>query len=301
MSLDYWSMKLSGAFVSINNKYHMIAALRCDDPTERPKFPEDMLPDIDFELENGKRVKFEDFTIKFPDDQAILKANGRLSFVKRSMSRQYKIAPTREMFRLDREDMNKFLLFNDSPEYSNPEEVFLWDRKDKVFSKNIGVTTRTSHRNRFDVLYCGLRTLSLRKREDYLTLEKISKKLPLEVESMFGQWIGEKIPYHNKDNEEEHHEEIQFRIVGNAHNIPNHLYGYYASKHRNLIDGPPSYRFFFNREGGQPLQVVVNMRSDLSLLYIDGHINSYEYDGAINMFNRWNRPTARNLGDILRA
>ena len=106
MSLDYWNMKLSNTWVYSVRSYHRIVGMRYDDDTDiNTNYPEDSLPSITFELDNGNRVKFDDFEIHYPDDQAYL-TNDNAFFSNRNLNRHYKIAPTSEIFNVSNSTIN---------------------------------------------------------------------------------------------------------------------------------------------------------------------------------------------------
>jgi len=198
MSFSYWDMKLTGGYVHYQGEIEMIESLSFDDDrweNERPKgsFPEDYLPFITFNLSGGDNVQYEDFEIKFPDDQWYFTKGKKASNLSRKMTRQYKIAPTRELYETTHEEPLSVVLAKcDSMEYNAPTDMFNWEQQDKVFSPKISLV-RTGHTKR-TLFYNTTPIAHMTRGKDWIALTKCVGHLPQQCTDWWGMSMDKRIP-----------------------------------------------------------------------------------------------------------
>jgi hypothetical protein len=198
MSFDYWHMKLQGGYVHHEGKVKIIEELHFDEDkweNDAPKgrFPEDYLPYITFHLSGGSEVAYGDFEIKFPNDQWYLTEKKKASLLQRRMTRQYKIAPTSELYEvMHEESMSTILDKCDNMEYNPPTDLFNWSQEDKVFNPKVSLV-RTGHKKR--VLYYNSTPIAnMTRGREWIKLDSLVKKLPSLVDGWWGSQMGVQIP-----------------------------------------------------------------------------------------------------------
>lgn len=141
MSVDYWNMKLSSVMVKYNGRFEAINDIVINDEDEyimSDRYPEDTLPALGFQLNNGDIVGYEEFSIKFPTDRWVnypAARHDRCIRGTRSLGRNYKMGPCSSNLDLYsyrgvgsgvQAYLNRCLV---SPSYHNSLESLLWDTK----------------------------------------------------------------------------------------------------------------------------------------------------------------------------
>lgn len=198
MSFDYWHMKLQGGYVHHEGKIKLIENLLFDDEKwakdkPRGRFPEDYLPYITFELSCGKHVTYDEFEIKFPDDQWYFTNKKKASLLQRRMSRQYKIAPTSELYEITvPEPLGTVLNTCDNMEYNPPTDLFTWSQEDKVFNQKVSLV-KTGHNKR--VLYYNSTPIAnMTRGKEWIKLTPVVSKLPALIQSWWGDQLNVQVP-----------------------------------------------------------------------------------------------------------
>ena len=285
MSFDYWHMKMQGGWVHHNGAVKRIDNLSFDDEAwekDMPKgrFPEDYLPYITFLLSCGTTVSYEEFEVKFPDDQWVMANQQKATCLSRKMSRQYKIAPTDELYSLTyRAPMNVVLDACDSPKYVDPSELFTWTQEDKVFNKRLSCI-RTGRAQQL-LMYHETPICTLKRGEDWILLQSIVGKLPKEVMSLWGDKLGKEQPappdttLSGADLSALVHVWVKKTTVSG---VSRTLYSYYIGE----ATGDGHYMRF---RAGSVTKAYVHSLSDIGLLFLDNLITRGEFADLTSIFN----------------
>ena len=201
MSYDYWHMKLHGTYVHHEGAYKRIESIHLDEggweeASIPSAYPEDMLPYLTFDLCDQKRgakgVKYKDFEIRFPDDQWYKTKSSKASLLSRSMNRQYKIAPTQELFSMTvQEPLNDALDACEKQVYDSTDSMFEWALEDKVFSKKLCLR-RTGRKTR-TLMYYETPVALMTRGEKWIKLEQNVSFLPGVVTNTWGEQLGKQI------------------------------------------------------------------------------------------------------------
>ena len=210
MSLDYWNMKLRNAYVMHDGEYKLITNVCYSEDVdeegieEEDNYPEETLQHIRFRLNSEDRfVGYDDFTIKFPDDQWI-KPNGNAMLLLRSMDRQVKVAPSESSFRTklgtNRTSLQDAFNATLKPQYDDPEKMWGWLGKDLVFSDKIALK-RMTHTQR-TLYYQRTQVGKLVLKDQSVKLTMRHKRVPLAVTKLWGDRIGQVVPLDAADIEE---------------------------------------------------------------------------------------------------
>lgn len=199
MSFNYWDMKLAGGMVYHKGKVKMIESLSFNEEgwedagIEAGAFPEDYLPYITFHLGGGDEAEFEELEIKFPDDQWYLTADNKASCMSRKMTRQYKIAPTGELYDLTiHQGLASVMALCDGMKYNTPNDLWDWTNEDKVFSKSISLVR--NGRNMRDLMYNEAVVGKMTRGKKWVRLEPTSSLMPKQMITWWGSKFGAKVP-----------------------------------------------------------------------------------------------------------
>jgi hypothetical protein len=143
-------MKLGGVVVRLlsDNIYYRIEGVYKQRENQRiPNNPEESLQLAKFELSNGKSVGWDDFEIHFPPDQGI-KHRGKVIMGWRHMTRQYKLGPATDNFKLSSSEMRIDQFFNHlaTQKYDNPSSILNFPYKeDLLFTENFWLKQLTPY------------------------------------------------------------------------------------------------------------------------------------------------------------
>ena len=283
MSFSYWDMKLSGGYVHHNGQIKMIEGLNFDEEKwekDEPsgRFPEDYLPYITFELSDGCFVPYKEFEIKFPDDQWYLTKKKKASLLSRRMTRQYKIAPTSELYEMTHEEPLYTVLNKcDSMEYNPPTDMFNWSQEDKVFSKKVSLV-RTGHKKR--VLYYNSTPIAKMTRgKEWIQLTSVVENMPALVKGWWGTQLNKHIIAPVDES------------TPLGADLSNKLYAWIKNK-SDETKREGTHTYIDHRESDVPyLRFIVTDRvfaivryEDVELIYCDGFISRAERQDMVQIF-----------------
>lgn len=283
MSFDYWHMKLQGGYVYHEGQITRIEGMNFDEESweqDKPKgrFPEDYLPYITFELSNGKHVPYDEFEIKFPDDQWYLTEKKKASLLQRRMSRQYKIVPTSELYEvMHDEPMSVILNTCDNMEYNPPTDLFTWSQEDKVFNQKVSLV-RTGHKKR--VLYYNSTPIAnMTRGREWIKLTPVVDKIPSLIRTWWGDQLNIEIP-------------APIDTTGPAGaDLTNKQYAWQKMSN-STVPRPSSHSYVSNREANPP-HLMFHMgdrtyamvrREDAELIYCDTLISRAERQDMVDIF-----------------
>ncbi len=197
MSFNYWDMKLAGGYVYYDSQVQRIEHLTFNDEKwaadeQTGAFPEEYLPYITFALSKGDEVAFEDLEIKFPDDQWYLTADKKASCLSRRMSRQYKIAPTSDLYDCTiRQGLDVVLPLCDGIKYNTPDDLWNWTLEDKVFNKNICLL-RAGRKSR-TLMYNSTAIGTMTRGKEWVRLCLDIPDTPMLINKWWGTKLGKKV------------------------------------------------------------------------------------------------------------
>lgn len=283
MSFDYWHMKLQGGYVHHKGTIKIIESMYFDDEKweeNKPKgrFPEDYLPYITFELTGGDRALYDEFEIKFPDDQWYLTKKKKASLLQRKMSRQYKIAPTSELYEvMVEEPMGIILDTCENMEYNPPDDLFTWSQEDKVFNQKVSLV-KTGHKKR--VLYYNSTPIAnMTRGKDWIKLTSVVEKVPSLIRTWWGDQLNKEIP-------------APIDTTGpSGADLSNKQYAW--QKMANGDTPRPSSHSYVNHQGADTPHIMFYLgdrtyamvrREDAELIYCDTLISRAERQDMVDIF-----------------
>jgi len=170
MTAMYWSRKLEGGCIQHKGTFKSIEALRAnvpDDAKVRFKYPEDYLPYIEFRLNDGESVNFNDIKIIQPEERYV-RVGGKVVWGARNMARNYLLAPSTSSYTLDRGEVTLLQWLNaPTPRYVGYKNLLVWG-KAAIFSRDLCAKDIDKYRR---ALYCGgVEVLRLCRTADKVTV-----------------------------------------------------------------------------------------------------------------------------------
>lgn len=291
MSFNYWDMKLTGGYVYHEGKVKIVEQLSFDDDKWENdglegRFPEDFLPYLTFHLSGGIQAEFGEFEIKFPDDQWYLTSGKKASCLSRKMSRQYKIAPTAELYDMTINDhLSVVLPLCDNMKYNKPEELWDWTTDDKVFNKSISLV-RHGHTKRhlmYNETIIGVMT----RGKLWVKLTPIADHMPKQIVEWWGAKFNTnvKAPADNTTPEGADTSHCNYRWV----KVENGRFRPEGRQYQTYRDAEiPNISFSI----GSTNSFCISRSEDIELLRMDGRFGNRERIDIHYIFNH-------ELGDLL--
>ena len=197
MSLDYWSMKLSGTYVLFNGKVEYLSEVYLDEDLDIDYGDADSTKEyIQCDLSGIGNQYLDEINYYIPDDQYVVEDNGQVVYLCRSLERNYKLSTTSRMFGNSISDMSKALNFTINPEYSSPEEIFLVDGRDRVYSPDIASYSNEGSGN--VILFKEIRLGKVRTQNNQIFFQ-LPDVVPQSFKTLFQEYMDEVYPFHQQE------------------------------------------------------------------------------------------------------